>query len=77
MPQKYLTLYYTTRADLESPQGGSGLIILKVLDKDECGLTSCPVFYRIVRFQIYLPGSGLIYTAGHKMSGFEKHQEYV
>ena len=59
----------------ESPRGGGCLIIiLKVLDKDECSVTNGPVLYRIVQFQIYLPRSGLIYTARHKMSGFEKHK---
>ena len=32
-----------SRVDLESPQGGGGgsLVILKVLDTDECSVTCC------------------------------------
>ena len=50
---------------------------MKVLDTDECSVTNGPVFYRIVRFQTYLPNYGFMYTTGHKMSGFEKLQEYM
>ena len=40
-----------SRADLEGSQGGfGGLVILKVLGKDECSVTNGPVFYQTVWF---------------------------
>ena len=44
------------------PRGGDGLVILKVLDKDECSVTYSLVFYRIVQAEVYLSRSSFIYT---------------